>query len=618
MGQPQRTVPLEPAGNGYFAAHVECVGPDARYVYRLDGALERPDPASRFQPQGVHGPSAVVDSAFDWHDAGWRGHALGDYVLYELHVGTFSPAGTLAGVIGELDALADLGVTAVELMPVAQFPGNRNWGYDGVYPFAVQNSYGGPHEFKRFVDACHSRGLAVVLDVVYNHLGPEGNYLADFGPYFTPQHQTPWGPAINFAGPDSDPVRRFFIENALMWIRQFHVDALRLDAIHAIVDPSPRPFLAELAGAVHAAADELGRPAYLIAENNRNDPRIFQPPTAGGYGLDAQWLDDFGRALQGLLTGERSGFYADFGRLADLAKAWRSGYVLDGQYSHYRRRRHGTESADVPCQRFFAYAQTHDQVGNRPQSDRLSTLVDFDRVKLAAAAALLSPYQPLLFMGEEYGEPAPFHYFVSHLDPELVERVRAGRAREFAAFRWLAEPADPQAESTFAASRLDRALRHSGWHRRLWDFHRELLKLRRELPPLREATRDNSRVEWSEEHGLLCSTRHSGGVEVAILLHFAAQSVVLPPGPFFAGRSWQKCFDSRESRWLDAAALVPAPDSLGPLKRSAQCGRGRPSSTVAIDEIAVDLAGLPAWDPAQVGRDWSGTAWRGLGSERRF
>ncbi len=329
----------------------------------------------------------------------------------------------------------------------------------------------------------------MILDVVYNHLGPEGNYLADFGPYFTSRHQTPWGPALNFEGPDSDPVRRFFIDNALMWVREFHVDALRLDAIHAIVDQSAQPFLAELADAVRSAAGELGRPVWLIAENNRNDPRIFRPAADGGYGLDAQWLDDFGRAVEGLLTGERAGFYADFGRLGDLAKAWRSGYVLSGQHSTYRRRRHGVGSDDVPCERFLAYAQCHDQVGNRPQSDRLSTLADFGQLKLAAAALLLSPYPPLLFMGEEYGEPAPFHYFISHLDPDLVERVRPGRRQEFAAFHWQADFADPQAESTFAASKLDRALRHTSRHRVLWDYYRELLRLRRELAPLGAALR---------------------------------------------------------------------------------------------------------------------------------
>jgi maltooligosyltrehalose trehalohydrolase len=342
-----------------------------------------------------------------------------------------------------------------------------------------------------------------------------------------------------------------------MWVREFHVDALRLDAIHAIVDQSARPFLAELAGAVHAAADELGRTVLLIAENNRNDPRIFQPPATGGCALDAQWLDDFGRALQGLLTGERNGFYADFGSVDDLAKAWRSGYVLSGQHSNYRRRRHGAESDQVPCERFFAYAQTHDQVGNRPRSDRLSTIVEFDQLKLAAAAMLLSPYQPLLFMGEEYGETAPFHYFISHLDRELVERVRAGRHREFAAFRWESEPADPQAESTFSASKLDRTRCHTERHGVLWNYYRELLALRRELVPLGEPTRAGSRVESSEQPAMLLSTRHDESIEVAILLHFSAQAIVLPPAQLLAGGTWTRRFDSCDPRWQSAGSPAP-------------------------------------------------------------
>jgi maltooligosyltrehalose trehalohydrolase len=559
LGSPDRIVPLEPRESldgGYFGAIVDDVGLGSRYFYRLDDRLERPDPASRFQPQGVHGPSQVVDPIFDWRDQAWRGLPIVDYVLYELHVGTFSPEGTFAAVVPALDNLAALGITAIELMPVAQFPGARNWGYDGVCPLAVQNTYGGPDELRRLIDACHARGLAVVLDVVYNHLGPEGNYLADFGPYFSGRHQTPWGPALNFEGPGSDSVRRLFIESAISWVREFHVDGLRLDAIHAIHDQSARPFLAELADELHRAAADEGRPIYLIAENNRNDPRIFQPTTAGGYGLDAQWLDDFGRAMQALLTGERSGFYADFGRLQDVAKAYREGYVLSGQHSLYRRRRHGATSAGVAPERFFAYLQTHDQVGNRPQSDRLSTLVGFDELKLAVAALLLAPYQPLLFMGEEYGETAPFHYFVSHGDADLTERVRAGRRQEFAAFRWQQEPSDPQAESTFAASKLNRELRHAGRHRLLADYYRELLALRRTTPALREA----SLVETLEDDRSIIALRAAAGCEVCVILHFSGQDRLLHLPTALAGAPWQKRFDSCNPSWLSAG--TPAPDTL--------------------------------------------------------
>src|SRR5712692_3981273 len=351
-GAPDRFVALEPAGQGYFQGAAKNAEPGSLYTYLLDGAKDRPDPASRIQPQGVHGPSQVVDSRFDWQDAGWSGLPLPNYIFYEMHVGTFTPERTFEAVIPHLARLADLGITAIELMPVAQFPGSRNWGYDGVYPFAVQNSYGGPAALQKLVDACHRHRLAVALDVVYNHLGPEGNYLADFGPYLTDVYRTPWGPAINFDGAGSDEVRAFFIENALCWITEFHIDALRLDAVHAIVDRSARPFLEELGDAIHRCGQELGRHVYLIPESDLNDTRLIRPRETGGYGLDAQWSDDLHHALHVLLTGERHGYYADFGSLADLVKAWREGFVYDGCYSSYRQRRHGNSSRDLTANRF--------------------------------------------------------------------------------------------------------------------------------------------------------------------------------------------------------------------------------------------------------------------------
>jgi maltooligosyltrehalose trehalohydrolase len=564
----ERHVRLKALEQGYHAAVVRDAGPGTRYLYRLDGGLERPDPASHFQPEGVHGPSEVVDPAFEWHDSAWRGPALADYVVYELHVGTFSPSGTFAGVIDELDSLVELGVTAVELMPLAQFPGSRNWGYDGVYPFAVQNSYGDPRELKRLVDECHARGLAVVLDVVYNHIGPEGNYLADFGRYFSHRHHTPWGPAINFEGAGSDEVRRYFIENALRWTGEFHIDALRLDAIHAIMDQSAEPFLAQLAKRVHAAAADRtgGGPAYLIAETNRNDPRIFDSHAHGGTGLDAQWLDDFGRALEAFLTGDRTGFYADYGHLSDVARAYEEGYVLAGQYSHYRHRHHGQPSVGVAPDRFFAYLQTHDQVGNRPHGARLSHLVAWEPLKLAAAGLLLSPYPPLIFMGEEYAEKAPFHFFVSHGDPQLVERVRAGRRREFAALK--EEPVDPQAESTFAASRLDRSLRHQGRHGTLWRFYRELLRLRRETPALCRRSRETSWVGCFEAERILLSrsefeNNEFGRSAAWLILSFNDRPLTLTAAGVLAGGAtppsgvWRRQLDSADACW-DGPGLLSA------------------------------------------------------------
>ncbi|MGA6926828.1 MAG: malto-oligosyltrehalose trehalohydrolase, partial [Desulfosarcina sp.] len=502
-----RSWSMQPRTNGYFTTVVDDIDPQAHYRYRLrtadKGTLLRPDPASRFQPEGVHGPSAVVAGHFDWTDTSWCGLPLSRYVLYELHVGTFTRQGTFDGVIEQLDDLARLGVTAVELMPVAQFPGARNWGYDGVFPFAAQNTYGGPPGFKRLVDACHARGLAVVLDVVYNHLGPEGNYIGDFGPYFTDFYRTPWGQAINFDGPFSDEVRRYFIENALYWVDECHVDALRLDAVHSILDFTARPFLEQLAEAVHGRAEVLNRRIHLIAESALNDTRIIRAREMGGFGIDAQWNDDFHHSLHTALTDERTGYYRDYDGLVDLARAWRDGYVYTGQYSPFRRRTHGNSSRNIPARRLVVFAQNHDQVGNRLDGDRLATIVSFEKQKLAAGLVLLSPFIPLLFMGEEYGDPAPFPYFISHSDPALIRAVQKGRRAEFAGFDWQSEPPDPQDEKTFERSRPDRSLRNDGRHHVLYEFHRTLLHLRTTLPALATLSKKCMTVTCDRDLGLL-------------------------------------------------------------------------------------------------------------------
>jgi maltooligosyltrehalose trehalohydrolase len=541
----ERVEPLERRDGGYHYAVLEDVPPGSLYFYRLARGPDRPDPASRLQPRGVHGPSQVTEPTFPWTDGNWRGLALADYVTYELHVGTFSKEGTFEGVIPRLDELRDLGITAVELMPVAEFPGSRNWGYDGVHPFAAQTSYGGPSGLKRLVDECHRRGLAVVLDVVYNHLGPEGNYLAEFGPYFTDRYRTPWGEAVNFDGPGSDEVRRYFVENALHWLSEAHVDALRLDAVHAIRDHSARPFLQELEEAVARRAEELRRPLLLVAESSLNDPRLVRPPQLGGFGLDAQWNDDFHHSVHTLLTGEREGYYRDFGALSDLEAALRDGFVYAGRYSAYRGRRHGSSSRDIPAHRFFVCVQNHDQVGNRMLGERLSSLVDLERSKLAAGTLLLSPFLPLLFMGEEYGETAPFLYFVSHGDPALVDAVRRGRREEFAAFGWKQEPPDPQSEETFLRSKLDHGLREKGEHRLLLEFHRELLRLRRSRPALRRLARDQMEVRVLEAQRTLRLRRWDLGDEVVVFLHFGEGAVAVDrPG----GR-WRVALDSADARW---------------------------------------------------------------------
>ncbi len=555
LGDPERTVPMVPEGRGY---HVLTVGadPGTLYLYELQGGLRRPDPASHFQPEGVDGPSAVVDhTTFSWNDRPWYGLPLRDYVIYEMHVGTFTEEGTFDAVIDHLDELRDLGVTAIEAMPVAQFPGARNWGYDGVFPYAPQDSYGGPAGLRRLVDACHRRGMAFVLDVVYNHLGPEGCYLDDFGPYFTDRYHTPWGRALNFDGAGSDEVRSFFIGNALSWFEDYHVDALRLDAVHAILDTSALPFLEELAIETSELSERLNRRLHLIAESADNDARIIAPRALGGFGLDAQWNDDFHHALYALVTGERTGHYADYGSLSHLARAMRDGYVYQGEYSRYRRRRHGRSSRHRGAERFVVFSRNHDQIGNRMLGDRLTTRISFEEMKLAAGALLLSPYIPLLFMGEEYGETAPFRYFVSHSDPDLVEAIRRGRAEDFAGFGWEGEPPDPQAEETFTASKIDRTLRTKGDHARLWDYYRELLRLRSDIPAL-GGGKEEMAVSYDERSGLLALHRWSSGDEVVVLLHFGPEEVEVPfPEP---RGTWNLIADSTDERWAGPGSQSPA------------------------------------------------------------
>ena len=547
---------LPKEAGGYHHGILGGIEPGDRYVYRLDGHLERPDPASRFQPLGVHGPSQITTpDPVRSGDRNWSGLPLEAFILYELHVGTFTPEGTFDAVIPHLDDLKDLGVTAIELMPVAQFPGSRNWGYDGAYPFAPQNSYGGPDGLRRLVEACHRTGMAVALDVVYNHLGPEGNYLADFGPYFTNRYRTPWGAAINFDGPCSDEVRRYFIENALYWLSDFRVDALRLDAIHGILDFSARPFLAELAEAVRDLAARENRRIWLIPESDLNDVRSISPAEAGGYALDAQWNDDFHHALHALLTGERTGYYRDFGSIEDLAKAYAEGFVYSGQYSGYRKRRHGSSSRRLPAFRMVVFSQNHDQVGNRPGGERLSRLVSFEGLKLAAGSVLLSPYLPLLFMGEEYGEEAPFPYFISHSDSPLIEAVRRGRREEFDASGWGAEPPDPQEEATFRLARLDRSLRSRGGRERLREFHRELIRLRKGLPALSRTDKENMEVSVYAKERVLLVRRWYGAAQTAAAFHFGDTPVSV--GASLPDGTWERVIDSSDKRWGGGGGRVP-------------------------------------------------------------
>jgi maltooligosyltrehalose trehalohydrolase len=469
-------------------------------------------------------------------------------------VGTFSKEGTFDGVVAHLPELKELGITAVELMPVAQFPGSRNWGYDGVYPFAVQDSYGGPAGLKRLVNAAHHHGLAVVLDVVYNHLGPEGNHLDEFAPYFTDRYCTPWGPALNFDGPHSDEVRRYFIENARYWQTEFHIDALRLDAVHAIRDFSAVPFLQELAEACHRQSEALNRHFHLIAESDMNMARHILPRTLGGYGLDAQWSDDFHHCLHVLLTGERSGYYADFSGVAQFAKVWREGYAYTGEYSHYRQRRHGCNPRRNPVKQFIVCSQNHDQVGNRMLGDRLSATLSFEQLKLAAGAVLLSPFIPLLFMGEEYGETAPFQYFISHSDRGLIEAVRKGRREEFAAFTWQGEVPDPLDEATFRRCKLNHALARQGHHEILREFYRELLRLRKQTPALAGVEREKMETTAFEAENVMMVRQWNDDDEALLVFNFAGEPRLLE-FPFPAGE-WRKRFDSSDPRWAGLGSLA--------------------------------------------------------------
>jgi len=548
----QEEIPLQKDGLGYWRAEVEAC-PGDLYFYCLDG-VDRPDPASRFQPQGVHGPSQVVDGAFSWSDAGWDGISLEEMIIYEIHIGSFTEKGTFETAVPRLSELRDLGVNALEIMPVGQFPGKWNWGYDGVFPFSVENYYGGPEGFKRLVDACHGYGLSVILDVVYNHLGPEGNYLADFGPYFTERYKTPWGPAMNFDGPFSDEVRNFFFENALSWFRDFHVDALRLDAVHAIFDFSAKTFLQELAERVDSFS-RICRRFYLIAESDANDARIVSSTDRGGYGIDAMWCDDFHHSLHALLTGEQSGYYVDFGSAEHLAKSLREGFVYSGEYSAYRKRRFGSSSRHIPAARMVVFSQNHDQVGNRVRGERLSSLVSFECLKLAAGAVILSPYLPLIFMGEEYAEASSFLYFVDVSDPSLMTAIRNGRREEMKALWGRVDQVDPASPDAFFRSRLKWSKRNEGRHSVMLDFYRRLLSLRKCVPALARAGKEGLEV-FCDPEGLISFYKRQGKSHVLCIMNFGPERSFQP----CEGR-WKKVLDSSEEVWLGPGSS--APETLG-------------------------------------------------------
>jgi maltooligosyltrehalose trehalohydrolase len=546
-------IPLDRNELGYWYKEVEDITPGCLYSYRLDDSIRRADPASHFQPEGVHGPSAVVDHKFTWKDIGWPGIPLEKMVIYELHVGTFTEEGTFNGVITRLKDLKHLGINVLELMPVAQFPGERNWGYDGVFPYAVQHSYGGPTGLKKLVNACHQNGLAVILDVVYNHLGPEGNYLRDFGPYFTDKYKTPWGRALNFDGPYSDQVRGFFFENALYWFREYHIDALRLDALHTIFDASAKHFIEELTERVEEFSKDSGRKYYLIGESDLNDVRLIKPRSKGGYGLDAQWCDDFHHSIHALITGEQSGYYKDFGTTNDLAKSYREGFVYTWNYSKYRKCHHGSSAKHLPAKRFVVCIQNHDQIGNRMLGERLANLVNFEALKLAAGAMILSPYIPMLFMGEEYAEDSPFQYFISHTDQELIKTVRKGRSTEFKSFQGQAKCPDPQAVKTFRASKLCWEKRSEDRHNTLLNFYRALIALRKGIPNFTDKTSFTVRSLLKKR--VLLWHRHIGDRQIQCVMNFSEVEQKL--WIYATQKGWIKVMDSTDKKWRGPGPQLP-------------------------------------------------------------
>jgi len=493
--------PLMAASDGWWRSEGEVLPPDARYGFVINGEGPFPDPRSPYQPDGIHGLSQNYrQSAYQWNDQHWCAPPFESAIIYELHIGTFTPEGTYTAAINKLNYLREFGVTHVELMPVNQFSGERGWGYDGAELFAPHCSYGTPDELKALVDACHAHGLAVIMDVVYNHLGPTGNYLGKFGPYFTSRYHTPWGDAVNFDDHHSDEVRRYFIDNALMWLKDYHCDGLRLDAVHAIFDRSAKHFLKQLSTEVQALENHLRRPLSLIAESDLNDPQMVTDREHGGLGMDAQWSDDFHHAIHALLTGERAGYYDDFGSVGHLASALTGGFIYTGEYSKYRKRAHGEPLPASMGNRLLGYSQTHDQVGNRAKGERSSQLLSPQQLKISAALVLCSPFVPMLFQGEEWAASTPFLYFTDHQEPELAKAVSEGRRSEFKAFGWSPEEIpNPQEMTTFEASRLRWEEIDSAVHSDMLSWYKQLIQLRKAYPELTDGNLRALKLRFDEE-----------------------------------------------------------------------------------------------------------------------
>ncbi len=547
--------------DGYWQLKAKNIKPNARYMFRLADGVDRPDPVSHFQPDGVFGSSAIVDhSCFQWKDGDWLGFKLKDMIVYELHIGTFSRQGTFGGAKSRVAELSEMGVNAVELMPVSQFSGTRNWGYDGVYPFAVHNSYGGPEELKQLVQEFHSEGIAVILDVVYNHFGPEGNFLKDFGPYFLFNRMTPWGASINFDGPSSVNVRDFFFENAFHWFKNYHIDGLRLDAVFEIIDKSPKHFLKELSEKVEELSTETSRKLMLIAENDHVDPEMIKATELGGYGLDALWHDNLHHSIHAILTGERNWYYSSFTTLSKIAESLNEGYENSAALSAGQNSMICSRMLFSPS-KLVVFSQNHDQVGNRPLGDRLITIAGIEAAKLAAGIVILSSFNPLLFMGEEYGEDAPFLFFTDYSDKTLGEKVRVGRAKELKKNGWKIRSTNPpQDKKTFAKSKINWDKRIRGRGKQIINYYKKLINLRR----LNEGLSNNpSKTKYLviEEKSLLFIEKELIDSKLVIVGNF---SVVQQGFQFpFKGKEYIKVLDSADSQWAGPGSSLPNKVSVG-------------------------------------------------------
>ncbi len=541
---------------GYWSSIVSDIDAGTRYKYELDGKNSFPDPASLSQPDGVHEASKVIDiHDFKWTDDEWENMPLDRMIQYELHTGTFSTEGTFEGVIGRLDYLKDLGVNAIELLPVAQFSGLRNWGYDGVYPFAVHDGYGGAKELMKLVNTCHQKGIAVILDVVYNHFGPEGNYVSNFGEYFSGKYSTPWGEPLNFDDTNSDEVKNYYIQNALMWCRDFHIDGLRLDAVHAIYDFSSEHIMKQLAGKLEQLSQRTEKNYYLIAESNLNDVRYISPYSKGGYGLSGQWSDDFHHAVHALATNERRGYYEDFGNPEQLSKAIKQAFVFDGVYSKYRKKTYGNSTKNNGGEQFVIFSQNHDQVGNRKHGERLISLSSFEMAKLIAGCMFVSPNVPMLFMGEEYGERNPFYYFVSHLDEELNRLVNEGRKEEFKTFfDDKGEALDPASEEAFEQSKLSWDISQEPERQSMYAYYKTLIELRKNHPVLQVP--DKEKLTITEKGKGFTLHRWQGDRQILVFMNFDQNATELEV-PFNQSGNMEKVIDSTSTKWNGKGEISP-------------------------------------------------------------